>query len=213
MSPEQARGQPVDKRADIWAFGCVFYEILTARRPFAGDTVTDLLVSVMSREPDWTLLPEATPPRLIDLLRRCLKKDVRERLRDIGDARLEIDDIIREPQRPAMVAAAPSRKRRSQLLRTALGPAGAAAAGAIAAVLFMVSKPGAPDPAAGRPAGAVRASIELPATALLALGTRIPLIGFDSNVLAVSPDSRYLAYVGSLHREPCCISVSSPAQR
>jgi serine/threonine protein kinase len=106
MAPEQARGLAVDKRADIWAFGCVLYEMLAARRPFGGETVTDLIVSVMSREPDWTWLPQATPTRLIELLQRCLKKDPRERLRDIGDARIEIDEVMRLPQRHAPVAMA-----------------------------------------------------------------------------------------------------------
>jgi serine/threonine protein kinase len=196
MAPEQARGQAVDKRADIWAFGCVVYEMLAARRPFGGETVTDLIVSVMSREPDWTPLLEGTPLRLIELLQHCLKKDPRERLRDIGDARIEIDDVLRQPQGSPMVPAFSSVARPSRSMRTALSLAVAAAAGAIAAVLFMMSRAVAPDPAVGPPGGLVRASIELPATAPLALGTQIPLVGFDSNVLALSPDSRYLAYVG-----------------
>ena len=196
MAPEQARGQAVDKRADIWAFGCVLFEMLTARRPFEGETVTDLIVSVMSREPDWTLLPAATAPRLIDLLQRCLKKDPRERLRDIGDARIEIDDLIRLPERIPTSAAAPSAARTPRWIPAALGLTGAAAAGAAAAVLFMTSSPAAPDPAAPPPGGVVRASIELPPGAPLALGTDIPLVGFESNVLALSSDSRYVAYVG-----------------
>jgi Tol biopolymer transport system component len=196
MAPEQARGQAVDKRADIWAFGCVLYEMLTARPPFDGETITDLVVSVMSREPDWMLLPAATPARVIELLQRCLKKDPRERLRDIGDARIEIDEVIRQPQTPAIVAATRLRARHSPSLRTLLGLAGAAAAGAIVTALFMMSKAAAPGPAVAQPGGAVRASIELPSTALLALGTHIPLVGFDSNVVALSSDSRYLAYVG-----------------
>lgn len=87
MSPEQAKGKPVDKRADIWAFGCVLYEMLTGQRVFAGEDVTDFVVAVMTKEPDWSLLPPTTPPRVLELLQRCLKKDPRERLRDIGDAR------------------------------------------------------------------------------------------------------------------------------
>ena len=92
MSPEQAKGKSVDKRTDIWAFGCVLYEMLTGRRAFAGDDVTDFIVAVMTKEPDWTALPPATPPRIVELLKRCLKKDPRERLRDIGDARVEISE-------------------------------------------------------------------------------------------------------------------------
>jgi eukaryotic-like serine/threonine-protein kinase len=90
MAPEQARGRPVDKRADIWAFGCVLYEMLAGRRAFAGEDVTDTLASVVRGEPDWDALPAAVPRRVRELLRRCLQKDPRARLRDIGDARLEI---------------------------------------------------------------------------------------------------------------------------
>src|SRR6185295_5196020 len=92
MSPEQARGQVVEKRADIWAFGCVLYELLTGRRAFRGETTSDVLVSVLEREPDWTLLPPGAPPLIRRLLLRCLDKDPNRRLRDIGDARIDFDD-------------------------------------------------------------------------------------------------------------------------
>ncbi len=94
MSPEQARGKPVDKRTDIWAFGCVLYEMLTGRAPFAGDTVSDTIAATLEREPSWQALPPATPEKVQGLLRRCLQKDPQHRLRDIGDARLDIDDAI-----------------------------------------------------------------------------------------------------------------------
>ena len=94
MAPEQARGKTVDKRADIWAFGVVLYEMLTGRAAFAGDTVTDIIAAVVTREPDWTALPAATPASIRRLLARCLEKDPKRRLRDIGDARLEIDETI-----------------------------------------------------------------------------------------------------------------------
>jgi serine/threonine-protein kinase len=92
MSPEQARGLPVDKRADVWAFGCVLFEMLTSRRAFAGEHTTDVLVSVVDREPDFAALPAECPLALKRLLRRCLTKDARQRLRDIGDAGLELAD-------------------------------------------------------------------------------------------------------------------------
>ena len=92
MSPEQARGVPVDKRTDIWAFGCVLYEMLTGRRAFEGDSVADVLVAILQRDPDWSALPEQTPPALRRLLRRCMEKDLRRRIRDIADARLELDE-------------------------------------------------------------------------------------------------------------------------
>jgi eukaryotic-like serine/threonine-protein kinase len=92
MSPEQARGKPVDKRTDIWAFGCVLYELLAGRRAFQADTVSDTLARILEREPDWKALPPATPAKVCDLLRRCLEKDVNRRLRDIGDGRIELLD-------------------------------------------------------------------------------------------------------------------------
>ena len=90
MSPEQARGRAVDKQTDIWAFGCVLYEMLTGRAAFGADTASDTLVTVLEREPDWTLLPDETPAAIARLLKRCLQKDPDDRLHDIGDARLEI---------------------------------------------------------------------------------------------------------------------------
>ena len=94
MAPEQARGKTVDKRADIWAFGLVLYEMLVGRTAFAGDTITDVLAAVLTREPDWTALPATTPASIKRLLVRCLEKDPKRRLRDIGDARLEIEEAI-----------------------------------------------------------------------------------------------------------------------
>ena len=93
MSPEQARGLPVDRRTDVWSFGCVLYEMLTGRVAFAGDTVSDSIARILEREPDWSALPAATPPSIRRLLRRALAKDRKRRLRDIGDVRIEIDEI------------------------------------------------------------------------------------------------------------------------
>jgi serine/threonine protein kinase len=101
MAPEQARGKAVDKRADIWSFGCVAYEMLTGRRPFAGDAAADVIVGVMTREPDWIALTRPdVPAPIVALLKRCLAKEPRSRLRDIGDARHELD-AQRRPPRPA----------------------------------------------------------------------------------------------------------------
>src|SRR5262249_40753269 len=86
MSPEQARGRPVDARADIWAFGCVLFEMLTGRVAFLGETMMDTIVATLQREPAWDALPSATPPSVRRVLTRCLTKDLRRRLRDIGDA-------------------------------------------------------------------------------------------------------------------------------
>jgi len=104
MSPEQARGKPVDKRTDIWAFGCVLYELLTRRSPFARETVTDTLAVIVTREPDWAALPGTVSPGVRDLLRRCLEKDSRRRLRDIGDAAICLDAPVVIPSREPLVA-------------------------------------------------------------------------------------------------------------
>ena len=94
MSPEQARGKTVDKRTDIWAFGCVLYEMLTARPAFRGETVSDTIAAILEHEPDWSALPAQTPASIRRLLQRCLEKDPRRRLRDVGDARLEIEEAL-----------------------------------------------------------------------------------------------------------------------
>jgi TolB-like protein len=91
MSPEQARGKPVDKRTDIWAFGCVMYEMLTGRIAFAGETVSDTIVAILEREPDFAALPSTTPPAITRLLQRCLEKDARQRVRDIGDIATDLE--------------------------------------------------------------------------------------------------------------------------
>src|SRR4029079_6986311 len=92
MSPEQARGQTIDKRTDIWAFGCVLYEMLTGRPVYGGHTVTDVLAAIIEREPDWKPLPDLTPTPVRHVLSRCLEKDAQRRWRDIGDVRIELDD-------------------------------------------------------------------------------------------------------------------------
>src|SRR5882672_2836496 len=93
MSPEQARGKPVDKRADIWAFGCVLYELLTGKQAFRGETVQDTIAAVLEREPDWQALPTATPAKIRDLLERCLQKDAQCRPRDFRDLRIELEEV------------------------------------------------------------------------------------------------------------------------
>jgi len=92
MSPEQARGTSVDKRADVWAFGCCLYEALTGRPAFRGDTMSDTIAAILKNEPDWDALPSSMPGSMKRLLRRCFQKKPEQRLRDIGDARLEIED-------------------------------------------------------------------------------------------------------------------------
>ena len=104
MSPEQAKGKAVDKRADIWAFGCVAFEMLAGRRAFEGDDVADIMAAVLRGEPDWRKLPQNTPRVLIRLLKRCLEKDRRQRLHDIADARLDLQDAFTADQAVAQTA-------------------------------------------------------------------------------------------------------------
>ncbi|HTO77924.1 MAG TPA: protein kinase [Thermoanaerobaculia bacterium] len=92
MSPEQARGRAVDKRTDVWSFGCVLFEMLSGRRAFTGESPADVLINVATKEPEWSALPVATPVRVRELLERCLQKDPNRRLRDIGDARIALED-------------------------------------------------------------------------------------------------------------------------
>jgi serine/threonine protein kinase len=94
MSPEQARGRPVDKRTDVWAYGCVLYEMLAGRRPFSGDTVSDLIAAILGSEPDWGALPPTCPPGVRRLLQRLLEKDLTRRMRDLGDVRFAIEDAL-----------------------------------------------------------------------------------------------------------------------
>jgi serine/threonine protein kinase/Tol biopolymer transport system component len=190
MSPEQGRGQPVDKRTDIWAFGCVLYEMLTGRKAFAGESITDTVVEVMTKEPDWSLIPPGTPPRIVALLRRCLQKQQRDRLRDIGDAKVELDRTEPEIERSQPGPTTRRPMRRPALATIALTTAGFAAGVGLAWLLLTR-----PAPSATNSARTMRSAIDLPADASLPLGTRIPLIGFESSLLALSPDGTHLAYV------------------
>ena len=136
MAPEQARGKVVDRRADIWAFGCVLYEMLTRRRAFSGQTVPDTIGAVLGREPDWTLLPPHASASVRRVLQRCLEKDPRRRLRDIGDARLELDVTDAVSMQPE----APTTRQKWPLVL-----AGAAVAGALISVFLWLSARAAPS--------------------------------------------------------------------
>jgi serine/threonine protein kinase/dipeptidyl aminopeptidase/acylaminoacyl peptidase len=131
MSPEQARGYAIDKRTDIWAFGCVLFEMLTGRRPFAGETVSDLIAAILEREPDWDALPDSLPSSVVTLLKRALDKNAKRRLRDIGDARIEIDDAIARPKQRGTPASASARV----TWRRWIAPAAVAVAGLVALVV------------------------------------------------------------------------------
>jgi serine/threonine protein kinase len=103
MSPEQARGQAIDKRTDIWAFGCVLYEMLTATQAFGGDDIAEVFAQILGREPDWNVLPVKTPAAIRRLLRPSLAKDRKERLADVADAQIELRDALTTPDTGAPV--------------------------------------------------------------------------------------------------------------
>ena len=103
MSPEQARGKPLDKRTDIWSFGCILYELLTGKQAFEGETISDTIAAILEKEPDWAKLSESTPIKIRDLLRRCFQKGTNQRLHDIADARIEIEEVLSEALSPPQV--------------------------------------------------------------------------------------------------------------
>lgn len=144
MSPEQARGLPVDKRTDVWAFGCLLYEMLCGERAFAGDSAPEVIARILEREPDFAKLPPEVPDVVERLLRRCLQKDRRRRLRDIGDARLELLDVLeQEPGNPAATGSLAARASRRRTRRRGLLWLAAAGTIALAASLagWQASRP------------------------------------------------------------------------
>ncbi|HEU4928835.1 MAG TPA: protein kinase, partial [Candidatus Krumholzibacteria bacterium] len=177
MSPEQARGKTVDKRADIFAFGCVLYEMLTGTQAFQGDTVSDTLAAVLKTEPNWSLLPANTPRSVRDLLHRCLQKDPKLRLRDIGEARIAIDHARHaEEPAPTMTSTAPASRSR----RDAMWAAAALVVGAIAFFGARAFAPASPSPPVRK------FSIDLP----VQRGTMV-----NEFSVALSRDGNQLAYV------------------
>ena len=176
MSPEQARGRPVDKRADVWAFGAVLFEMLTGRRAFPGDDITDTIVSVVSKEPDWSALPASTPRGLRALMGRCVVKDPRNRLRDIGDARIALAEVQNEPASSAVTPELPRpSRRRERVLATVALLFALTTAGALLRPMFA---PGPPTPST------VRFEVLPPEGMLLGNGS-----------VLLSPDGRRLAFV------------------
>jgi serine/threonine protein kinase/Tol biopolymer transport system component len=184
MSPEQACGKPVDKRTDIWALGCVLYELLSGKQAFPGQNTTEVLADVVKAEPDWRILPSFTPVEIRGLLQRCLRKDSLRRLRDVGDARIEIDDALAAASSGEQASSADAR---SRLRRTPLW-AGVAVLSFVVAVsgiaLWSLRRP---SPAA--PGIPIRTTISLPEDQELVLN--------DDNgayTLGISPDGKSLVY-------------------
>jgi serine/threonine-protein kinase len=179
MAPEQARGRPVDRRADVWAFGAVLYEMLTGARAFRGAAISEILASVMRDDPDVRALPPATPARVRELVERCLTKDVRQRLQAIGEARIALDRAIANPDVAAaglVPAAAPARAAR-------LLPWAVAAGLAIAAAAAWLTRP-----AAAPAATLARMTVELSHGVSL-----VPALG---SAVVLSPDGRTVAFRG-----------------
>ncbi|MBL8760937.1 MAG: serine/threonine-protein kinase [Phycisphaerae bacterium] len=184
MSPEQARGKPVDKRSDIFSFGCVLYEMLTGAGPFPGETVTDSLGAILHREPDWSLLPPRTPSRVRELLRSCLAKDRRNRLHDMGDARLELDRAISGQE----WASTPHVHRATRVtpLRLALAAvAGAVLLGAGWLVGQSLHRPEPPPPAQ-----------------VFHVSTAVPAKPEFNSVVGIAPDARFVVYKAWPQLEP-----------
>jgi Tol biopolymer transport system component len=148
MSPEQARGKSVDRRTDIWSFGCVVFECLTGRQAFAGETVSDIVARILQTEPEWAALPSGTPERLRTLLRRCLEKDAKRRLRDIGEARIEIEDLLAARVSGSMPAAGVRTPRALMPAWAAMAVTAVVATAATWFVPRLVARP--PAPAAAR---------------------------------------------------------------
>lgn len=181
MSPEQARGKRVDRRADIWAFGCVLYEMLTGQGAFSGETTSDVLACVIRAEPDWSAVPSSTPRRIRDLLRRCLQKDPRQRLRDVGDARIAIEEVLTgAPDSAAVITESDARlKPRERMAWTA-----AVAVLTIAAALLGIGY----FSRTREPAQPIISQINPPQN------TRFILAGLSGGPPVLSPDGNQLAF-------------------
>jgi len=181
MSPEQARGKAVDKRADIWAFGCVLFEMLSGQPAFSGETLTDVVAAVVTKEPDWTALPAETPSHVISILRRCLQKDPGRRIHDVADARIELLESVAD--RLATTPIPPRRNPWMQLAFVVL------AGGAIAAALVWgVARTRFAPPQ--QAASVARLELDLP--------LNVDLYGGNAPGVSLSPDGKRIAFVGVL---------------
>jgi serine/threonine-protein kinase len=189
MSPEQARGKTVDRRADVWAFGAVLYEMLTGKRAFTGEVVSETLASVLKSDPDWEALPADTPPAIRRLLQRCLEKDPRRRLRDVGDARLAIEDV-RTGRFGAEVDEVPPPPAAASRAVLAAGAVLALAVGFAAAWMLR------PSPRPGQP-------VHLQAT----LEGEFPLFSVQGSCFALSPAGRDLAFVTGLSSDASTVRL------
>jgi Tol biopolymer transport system component len=184
MSPEQARGQSVDKRTDIWAFGCVTYEMLAGRPAFPGATTSDMMVAILDREPDWNALPATIAPAVCLLLRRCLQKDAGRRLHDIADARIEIDEAIAAPRSSSTVHQSSGRA------RIVMAVPWAVAAVSLLVALYLAVRLAPREPQrVERP----------PAQFEMSLPPGVEVFQGSSQEVAFSPTGTHVAFVGNLN--------------
>ncbi len=190
MSPEQARGKVVDRRADVWAFGCVVYEMLVGRRAFGGDDISETIARVIEREPDWNAMVAVAPRSVVRVVQRCLQKDPQNRLRDLSDVRLELQDAVAEAGQAPVAAQSFALGRRGIIALAAMLTVGVAL-GVVGA--RWVSAP----PAVVSSGPLLSTEINLPGDASLALDAEAANVGYDSTLLDISPDGRTLVYVGS----------------
>jgi Tol biopolymer transport system component len=181
MSPEQAKGKSVDRRADIWAFGCVLYEMLTGKMAFSGETVTDTLAAVIRAEPDWSLLPKDTPTHVRVLLQRCLKKDAKQRLRDIGDARIALEEVLSGVAKEQMAAAVASRPAWRRALPWAVAALCAVVAMGLGAYLYVEER-----------TRGVRENVTLQ----VSLPDGVSIVTRDAPSVALSPDGQEIVFMG-----------------
>jgi serine/threonine protein kinase/WD40 repeat protein len=197
MSPEQARGQATDNRCDIWSFGCVLYEMLTATVPFKGETISDTLANILQTDPDWQELPQSIPVNIRSLLRHCLKKDPLSRLQHIGDARIEISETLNLSATASLLSAEPVGKSRSALWRSRViyGVAGLMVGAIAASIALRSATPPSPFEAGSLPTQ--RLVVKLPENQMLALSRSTPL-GIAQPSVALSPDGSRLVYVADL---------------
>ncbi len=179
MSPEQAKGKAVDRRADIWAFGCVLFEMLSGKQTFSGETLTDTLAAVVQAEPEWATLPQSTPASIRRLLGRCLTKDPKQRLRDIGEARIAVSEP--QVQEGSLAGAVPAQAQSTWKRLLPWTIVALLAAGVLAIAMMYVSRKPSTQPL-------LRSSINLPTGFTL---------DKENSSLALSPDGKRLVFAAT----------------
>jgi serine/threonine-protein kinase len=209
MSPEQAKGKQVDKRADIWAFGCILYECLTGKAAFPGETITEVLAAVLKNDPDWDALPKGLPANVRGILHRCLQKDRNLRYHDVADARIEIAEALSQPSLEAEVVL--RRPIRAWIMGAVIG---GLVIGIIAALIAWHLRPGAPSPSVSRLVlkiepghwlDGLRHQLELPTRSGMAIASDSSFIVYSAITENPGPQAKpqiYLRRIGQLDAAP-----------